>query len=185
MTCVSWMLHLRSSREDKSHKDLPESQLLLLDRTELNGDLTEVSYGASKRTRCWKNYIQCFFWKKPCLLTQNLLCSKTFLRERKNFASEHKCFVSKPMFCKWTVSREIQKFCNRTQMFYKQKQSFLGNAKNLQANKCFASKKKFFASETCFMSEQFLREHKCFASKQMFCKQKQFLGVSQAKTFLG
>ncbi len=76
-----------------------------------------------------KFIFQCFFWKKPCLLTQNLLCSKTFLRERKHFASEHKCFVSKQMFCKWTVSREIQKFCIRTQMFYKQKQSFTSKNK--------------------------------------------------------
>ncbi len=65
------------------------------------------------------------------------------------------------------VSREILKFCNRTQMFYKRKQHFSENTQPLRDRiQMF-----FHVKKLCFVSEQFLREH-------TLCKQKQFLCFS-------
>jgi len=79
-----------------------------------------------------------------------------------NFSNEHKRASE--------VSREIL-FCNQTQMFSKQKQNFSENTQPLreQIQMFFQVKKLCFASETCFVSEQFLREHTRYASKNSFC----------------
>lgn len=133
------------------------------------------------------------------MLAQNLLCSKTFLRERKHFASEHKCFATKQLFCKLTVSREMQKICkwpNTLQV----KTTFLREHKNFvreynfftsehkvswgmqkfcmhtnvyQVNKCFASKNsvsKFLKRKYFLGNAKILQANKCFVSQQ-------FLGV--------